>query len=370
MVLGGGEADGTEETLTGADARMDRALEALYDSDRNGLGSTHPNVNRWLGDIRKYFPTSTVRILQRDAIERLDLTRLLFEPEVLEQVEADVHLVATMMELKGVIPERTKDTARRVVAKVVRDLEKRLKSKLEEAIRGAINRAARNRRPRVADIDWDRTIRANLHNYLPEHKVIVPERLRGHGHKARRADMKDVILCVDQSGSMAQSVVYSSIFAAVMASLRSVRTSLVVFDTEVVDLTELLADPVDVLFGTQLGGGTDIHKAVRYCSGLVRRPEDTVLVLITDLYEGGNKQKLLKRVGRLIESGVTVVCLLALSDEGAPWYDHSMATKFASLGVPTFACTPDAFPDLMAAAIEKRDLNRWAARAGIVTTRS
>jgi uncharacterized protein with von Willebrand factor type A (vWA) domain len=164
--------------------------------------------------------------------------------------------------------------------------------------------------------------------------------------------------------------VYSSIFAAVMASLRSVRTSLVVFDTEVVDLTELLADPVDVLFGTQLGGGTDIHKAVRYCSGLVRRPEDTVLVLITDLYEGGNKQKLLKRVGRLIESGVTVVCLLALSDEGAPWYDHSMATKFASLGVPTFACTPDAFPDLMAAAIEKRDLNRWAARAGIVSTRS
>jgi hypothetical protein len=316
---------------------MDRALEALYDSDRSGLGSAHPNVNRWLGDIRKYFPTSTVRILQRDAIERLDLTRLLFEPEVLEQVEADVHLVATMMELKGVIPERTKDTARRVVAKVVRDLEKKLKSKLEEAIRGAINRAARNNRPRVADIDWDRTIRANLHNYLPEQKVIIPERLRGHGHKARRADMKDVILCVDQSGSMAQSVVYSSIFAAVMASLRSVRTSLVVFDTEVVDLTELLADPVDVLFGTQLGGGTDIHKAVRYCSGLVRRPEDTVLVLITDLYEGGNKQKLLKRVGRLIESGVTVVCLLALSDEGAPWYDHSMVLDYLKIALTQVA---------------------------------
>jgi hypothetical protein len=164
---------------------------------------------------------------------------------------------------------------------------------------------------------------------------------------------------------MASSVVYAGIFGAVMASIRAVNTRMVVFDTAVVDLTEDLHDPVDLLFGTQLGGGTDINKALSYCEGLIRQPSDTVLVLITDLYEGGNAQELLKRMASMKASGVQMTVLLALNDEGTPFYDHQMAGKVASLDITAFACTPDLFPDLMAAAINKTDLKAWAAQQGI-----
>jgi hypothetical protein len=161
---------------------------------------------------------------------------------------------------------------------------------------------------------------------------------------------------------MAASVVYSSVFGAVLASMRSLRTSLVVFDTAVVDLTEQLHDPVEVLFGTQLGGGTDINRAIAYCQGLVGRPNDTIFVLISDLYEGGIREEMLRRVAAMTAAGVQVVVLLALSDEGAPSYDRDNAAALASLGVPAFACTPDAFPDLMAAAIQRQDLTGWVER--------
>jgi hypothetical protein len=251
-------------TPTGDDLSMDRVLQALYNPDRKGgLGSSSPNVNRWLGDIRKYFPTSVVRIVQKDALERLGLRELLLEKELLESVEPDIHLVASLLSLSRVIPAKTRDTARQVVQKLVQDLERRLASPLIQAIRGSLNKATRTNRPRVQEIDWDRTIRKNLKNYLPERRTIVPERLIGWGH--RRKSLRDIVLCVDQSGSMATSVVYSSIFAAVMATIRAVSTHMIVFDTAVVDLTAELRDPVDLLFGTQLGGGTDINRALAYC---------------------------------------------------------------------------------------------------------
>jgi uncharacterized protein with von Willebrand factor type A (vWA) domain len=190
---------------------------------------------------------------------------------------------------------------------------------------------------------------------------VIPERLIGYGRRTS-AVQRDVVLCVDQSGSMASSVVYSAVFAAVLASMRSLRTSLVVFDTAVADLTEQLADPVEVLFGTQLGGGTDINRAIAYAEGLVTRPRDTIFVLISDLYEGGIRDEMIRRVAAMTAAGVQVVVLLALSDDGAPGYDHDNAAALAALGVPAFACTPDAFPDLMAAAIERRDLRAFVER--------
>jgi Mg-chelatase subunit ChlD len=227
---------------------------------------------------------------------------------------------------------------------------------------GAIDRSARVRRPRrLADVDWNRTIRGNLRHYLPAYRTVVPERLIGYGRR-RQAVQRDVVLCVDQSGSMASSVVYSGVFAAVLASMASLRTSLVVFDTSVVDLTDQLHDPVDVLFGTQLGGGTDINRAIAYCQGIVTRPTDTIFVLISDLYEGGVRVEMLKRVAAMTAAGIQVVALTALSDEGAPAYDHENAAAVAALGVPAFACTPDAFPELMAAAVERRDLREWSER--------
>jgi uncharacterized protein with von Willebrand factor type A (vWA) domain len=307
--------------------------------------------------------------MQRDAIERLDLHQLLLEPELLDAVEPDVNLVGTLLALNRVIPAKTRETARLVVRKVVEDLERRLEQKTRAAVTGALDRASRSRRPRrLADVDWNRTIRANLRHYQPGLNTVIAETLVGYGRR-QQAVQRDVVLCVDQSGSMASSVVYSSVFAAVLASLRALRTSLVVFDTSVVDLTPELSDSVEVLFGTQLGGGTDINRALAYCERLVQRPGETILVLISDLMEGGDERALRRRVAALVGAGISVVALLALSDEGAPAYDHDNAAAFAALGVPTFACTPDLFPELMAAAIERRDIGAWAARAGIVASR-
>jgi hypothetical protein len=280
MVLGGDDADGTGCALSGRDAAMDGALTALYGKgdkaqsgkDRSaGLGASAPSVARWLGDIRTYFPSSVVQVMQRDAIDRLGLSTLLLEPEMLEAVEADVHLVGTLLSLNKAMPETTKETARAVVRKVVEDLEKRLATRTRATLTGALDRSARVSRPRHHDIDWNRTIAANLKNYLPEYRTVVPERLIGYG-RASQSVKKEVILCIDQSGSMAASVVYASVFGAVLASMRSISTRLVVFDTAVVDLTDQLDDPVDVLFGTQLGGGTDINRALAYCQSQITRP--------------------------------------------------------------------------------------------------
>ncbi|MES2570269.1 MAG: VWA domain-containing protein [Verrucomicrobiota bacterium] len=379
LILGGAEkSDGTDCRLAGDDVRLDAALAALYDGQgfgdqgrgkrSAGLGGSAPNVSRWLGDIRRFFPKSVVQVMQKDAMTRLDLKRLLLEPEMLETVEPDIHLVGTLLSLNSVIPEKTKASARVVVRRVVEQLEQRLASPLKQAITGSLNRSMRNRRPRHNEIDWPRTIRANLRHYQPEYRTIIPETRIGSGRKT--SALRDIVLCVDQSGSMAGSIIYSSIMAAVIGSLRAVRTSLVFFDTAVVDMTEKLADPVDVLFGAQLGGGTDIHRAVTYCQGLITRPPETIFVLISDLIEGGNKTQLYQRVASIAASGVNMITLLALDDSGAPCYDHEVAATFTSLGVPSFACTPDLFPELMATAIQRRDVSQWAATQGIKVERS
>jgi len=362
LVLGGEAGqDGTGVSLEGRDQAMDGVLAALYRGPsesgprKAGLGASAPSVARWLGDIRAYFPSSVVRVMQADAIERLNLTRLLLEPEMLEAVEPDVHLVGTLLTLNNVLPHKARATARSVVRKVVAELERRIAQKTRSAIAGALNRAARVNRPRHHQIDWNRTIRANLKHYQRELGTVIPQRLVGYGRRTN-AVQRDVVLCVDQSGSMAASVVYSGVFSAVLASMNSLRTSLVVFDTAVVDLTDQLHDPVEVLFGTQLGGGTDINRAIAYCQTLITRPRETIFVLISDLYEGGIRDEMLKRVAAMTAAGVQVVVLLALCDEGKPSFDQENAAALAALGVPAFACTPDAFPDLMAAAIERRDL--------------
>lgn len=361
LVLGSEPAGCLGVSLSAEDGRMDEALEALYDAgqQKGGLGGSNPKVARWLGDIRRYFPSEVVQVMQKDAIERLDLKQLLLEPEVLTQAEPDVHLVSTLISLNRIIPEKTRETARMVVRKLVDQLLRKLEQPTRQAVQGALSRSLRNRRPRLTEIDWHRTIRANLRNYLPEHETIVPETLIGYGR--RRSSLRDVVLCIDQSGSMAPSVVYSSIFGAVMASMPALSTRFVLFDTAVVDLTNELNDPVDLLFGTQLGGGTDIHKALTYCESRITRPADTVMVLVSDLCEGGSVAGMMKTAARLKESGVQLISLLALSDEGKPWYDARNAAAFAEMDIPVFACTPDRFPDLMAAALAKKDLKLWAA---------
>ena len=341
------------------DRRIDAALGALYDRGEagtrsagraGGLGRSKPSVMRWLGDIRRYFPTPVVQILQRDAVERLDLRQLLLEPELLAHVEPDIHLVTLLVELNRHLPDETRATARQVIAQVLADLERRLVDHTRQAVRGALSRSARTRRPRPGDIDWPTTIAANLRHWIPEHRTVVPERLVGHGRR-QRSLARDVVIAVDQSGSMADSVVYASLFGGVLAQLPALRTSFVAFDTAVTDLTTHLHDPVEVLFGVQLGGGTDIANALTYCQRLIERPRESVLFLVSDLYEGGNAEAMRRRVRELVESGVEVVVLLALSDEGTPAHDHDHAAALTALGATVLSSTPDEFPAILAEAL-------------------
>ena len=366
LVLGQkSDPEGNVNLETTEQAGVDNTLEALYDSDRKGgLGPSSPSVSRWLGDIRKYFPSTTVQIMQRDALERLNLEQMLLEPELLETVEADVNLVATLLELNRLLPARTRETARQVVQKVVKKIEKKLRAPLQAAVKGGVHRATRNFRPRFNEIDWHQTILKNLRHYQPELKTVIPDQLIGYGR--RRSGLRHVVLAVDQSGSMATSVVYASVLAAILASLNSLKTHIIAFDTKVVDLTERLPDPVDILFASQLGGGTDIGNALRYAARVVERPGDTILFLISDLFEGGAVTELERIAGRIRQSGVNFIALLALNDEGVPAFDRGVAGRLAGLGIPAFACTPDLFPDLLAAAIRRQDIRKWAAQKQVV----
>lgn len=350
---GGDNQGGRREQLSEQDQMRDRAMSALYGDSLGGdLSESTPDVARWLGDIRDYFPDEVVQLLQQDALKRMDARRLIQLPELLAQVEPDAALAAKLLSLRKVMPPQTHETARQVVARVVAELIRRLDFPLRQAVTGSLNRSTRAYRPRrLQEIDWNRTIQANLKHYRPEVGTIIPEKLVGFGR--RRASLKDVILLVDTSGSMVTSVVYAGIAAAVLASIPALATRLIMFDTNVVDMTGRLDDPVELLFGLRLGGGTNIDRALAYARGAITRPRDTVVILITDLFEGGSKEGVVRQIGALLADGVAFITLLALNDEGAPRYNAALAQELADLGTPAFACTPERFPEVMARALNQ-----------------
>lgn len=370
-----GGAGGCE--LSADQLAMDEALAAIYDESSGdgeqprsrtprsaGLGPSAPNLAKWLGDIRNYFKEDVVTVIQNDAIERKGLTQLLFEPEMLKNVEPNPQLVGTLMSLKGRIPERTKETARIVVRAVVEKIKRLLEQRIRQAVMGALNRNEHSPIPHAPSIDWKLTIRRNLKNFQPELRTIVPERVYFFS-RAQRSNKWTVIVCMDQSGSMAESVVYGSVTGSIFASLPALNTRVVAFDTEVVDLTEKCGnDPVDMIFGVQLGGGTDINKAVAYCEKFIPDPAQTIFFLITDLFEGGNQAQLVRRLKDMVASGVRVICLLALSDSGVPTFDDGLAKKISEFGVPCFGCTPNRLPELIEGVLKKQDLKALAARVG------
>jgi Mg-chelatase subunit ChlD len=364
---------GCSGLLGGELAKLDEALAQIYGGGAPtqaggkrsaGLGASAPKLAQWLGDVRSYFTQDVVAVIQRDAIERKGLKQLLFEPETLSQVTPNVELVGTLMSLRGMIPEKTKETAREIVRLVVEEIMKRLRGAVEQAVRGALDRSRHSPMRSLPNMDWARTIRRNLKNYDRKSKQIIPETFHFFARQHRRREY-NIIIALDQSGSMADSVVYGSVMGAICASIPSLETHVVAFDTEVVDLSEQCHDPVEMLFGIQLGGGTDINRAVSYCQGFVRDPRKTVFVLITDLFEGGNERELVRRMDDLTASGVKAVCLLALSDSGVPSYDDGLAKKFAEVGVPCFGCTPMMLPPLLEGALKGQDLQALAERCGV-----
>ena len=370
-----GEYSGNPEILGTEETAMDRALSAIYDNTeegdrssarRAGLGRSYPNLAKWLSDIRSYFPEDTVSVIQSDAIERKGLTQLLFEPETLAHVKPDISIVGTLLSLKNHIPEKSKDQARVLVRALADEIIKHMENDIRRAVTGALNRKKHSPIPSLPNTDWKRTITKNLKHYDREKKRIIPERFYFFENKRVTRDW-NIILDIDQSGSMADSVIYASIMGSVLASLKAVETHIIAFDTEVVNLTETCgSDPVDILFGVQLGGGTDINKSVKYCSQFIHQPEKTMFILISDLYEGGVAAGLLRQLNDMRESGVKVMVLLALSDRGIPAYDEALAAKISKLGIPCFGCTPNKLPELLACAIKGDDLNAFAKKAGLV----
>ena len=326
----------TDPTLAG----VDRALDFLYGEEREaGLGGSLPYVPTWLGDIRRYFPREVVAFMEKDAIERRGLKQLLLEPETLQTLEKDVGLVATILSFKNLMPDQTRQTARQVVAEIVEDLRKRLENQTRQAVLGALRRDLHSPLQVARNLDFRRTVREGLRNYQPELGRIIPARVYFYANQRRYHEWQVVVL-VDQSGSMGESVVYASIIAAVFASLPALDTRLVFFDTAVADVSDQLSDPVEILFGVQLGGGTDIARAVRYGATLIGRPDKTIFLLVTDLYEGGDRDDLLRQLRVLKESQVNALCVLALNDAGKASFDRDLARKVAGLDIPTFAATP------------------------------
>ena len=374
----GGFCGGALE-LSADQVLMDDALAAIYDETEGegggrggrrgaGLGGSSPRLAKWLGDIRTYFAEDVVTVIQQDAIERKGMDQLLFEPEMLKNVQPNVQLVGTLMSLRGQIPERTKETARMVVRAVVEKIKLSLEQGIRQAVLGALNRNEHSPIPNVSSIDWKWTIGRNLKNYNPQLKRLIPERVYFFS-RAQRTNNWSVIVDMDQSGSMADSVVYGAVCGSIFASLPALDTRVVAFDTEVVDLTEKCGDdPVDMLFGVQLGGGTDINKSVAYCEKFISDPGRTLFILITDLFEGGNEAQLVRRLGEMVASGVRVICLLALSDGGAPSFDDRLARRLAALTIPCFACTPQRIPELLEGALRGHDLQGLAARLKIGTS--
>lgn len=343
---------------------MDAALAAIYNRTEEGksgrkgagLGASAPNLAKWLTDVRTFFPEDVVSVIQSDAIERKGLTKLLFEPETLKNVKPDMAMVGTLLALKGQIPEKSKETARELVRNVVDEIMKRMEQDMRRAVTGALNKKAHSPIPNFASTDWKRTINRNLKNYDVQTKRLIPEKFYFF-ERSQKQKSWTVILDIDQSGSMADSIIYSSVMGSIFASMPALDTHVVAFDTEVTNLTELCRqDPVDMLFGVQLGGGTDINKSVAYCQTLIENPRKTIFILISDLYEGGVRKGLLRRLNEMHQDGVKVITLLALTDQGKPDYDENLGKEISKLGIACFACTPDRLPDLVASALKGKDL--------------
>ena len=346
---------------------MDQALAAIYDNTSSGggfgargagKGPSAPVVSKWLGDVRSLFDKELVSIIQADAMERCGLKQLMFEPELLEKLEPDLNLASMMLTLKDQIPKRSKEQVRSFIERIVEEINRLLADDIRRAVTAAVDRRRHSPIPSAAALDYKETIRRNLKNYNPDLKKLVPERFYFYDRTSKNMSNRyTVILDVDQSGSMGESVIYSSVISCILASLRSLKTHIVAFDTNVVDLTEKCDDPVDLLFGFQLGGGTDIEKSVAYCQQLIDTPKKTLFFLISDLMESGSRAGLLRRLGEMKDSGVSVICLLAIADGGRPYYDEQIAGRIASMGIPCFACNPQKVPQLLERALKGQDLN-------------
>ena len=361
-----GMGDGPD--LSQEDLMMDTALDAIYNKDMKfgfgggaGKGASSPQISRWLGDVRTLFDKDIVKIIQSDAMERCGLKQLIFEPELLENIEPDMHMASMILTLKDQIPKQSKENAREFIRKIVEQINALLETDLKRAVTASINRKLHSPIQSASALDFQTTIRKGIKDYNAKLKKIIPQKYYFFERSATTAANKyTVVLDIDQSGSMGESVIYSSIMSCILASMSAIKTKVVAFDTNIVDLSEKCEDPIDLLFGFTLGGGTDIEKSIKYCSKYIENPKKTIFFLISDLEEGGNRAGLLRRLTQMKEDGVIVICLLAISDDGKPFYDANMAGKIAAQGIPCFAAAPQMLPRLLEKAMKNEDMSEFA----------
>ena len=360
-----GMGDGPD--LSQEDLMMDTALDAIYNRDMKfgfgggaGKGASSPQISRWLGDVRTLFDKDIVKIIQSDAMERCGLKQLIFEPELLENIEPDMHMASMILTLKDQIPKQSKENAREFIRKIVEQINALLETDLKRAVTASINRKLHSPIPSASALDFQTTIRKGIKDYNTKLKKIIPQKYYFFERSATTAANKyTVILDIDQSGSMGESVIYSSIMSCILASMSAIKTKVVAFDTNIVDLSEKCEDPIDLLFGFTLGGGTDIEKSIKYCTKYIENPKKTIFFLISDLEEGGNRAGLLRGLTQMKEDGVIVICLLAISDSGKPYYDANMAQRIANNGIPCFAAAPQMLPRLLEKAMKNEDMSEF-----------
>ncbi|RPI59410.1 MAG: VWA domain-containing protein [Planctomycetaceae bacterium] len=313
-----------------------------------GLGPGHAmNVPRWVDEVGQLFPRQAREVMERELINRRGLRELMEKPELLERIEPNQELVKTLLTHRDLMNEKTRALARKIIDKVVQELRKKLKVQVEPAITGAIRRDKHSPRRVYRNLDLKRTVRRNLHNYHAKSQKLLVDRLYFHAAE-RKSRPWHIIVAVDQSGSMLDSAIFSAVMASIFAELPAVRTSLFLFDTDVADLSDQVGQPVDVLLSIQLGGGTDITKALQYAHQLVRQPARTIVVLITDFYEGRAEKELVSQVRDMAQAGIRMIGLGALGYEARPEYNKTTASKCRKVGMDILSCTPERLADAMA----------------------
>jgi Mg-chelatase subunit ChlD len=363
LVLGHFASQQLSAPLCAQDRRREAALDFLYDReyagrgvrDRSSQGTLDPSqlsVPSWLDEVRELFPRETVEIIEKHALDRYGLTEILTDAETLERLEPSVDLLKTLLSFRSLLRGPALEAARRIVRQVVEEIRRKFESEVRQALSGRLNRFRHTPQKVAQSFDWRGTLRRNLKHYDPAKRRVVLQDPRFFARNTRHLPWH-VILCVDQSGSMADSVIHSAVMAGILVSLPALRVKLVVFDTSIVDLSEQLEDPVAVLMSVQLGGGTDIGGALGYCEKLIENPHRTVLVLISDFCEGGPPSVMLNTVRRLREGGVKLLGLASLDQSTQPIYDQTMAARLADLGMEIAALTPKHLAEWLARVIAK-----------------